>query len=157
MKDNTPGVRFEIYLPGTRDKIFSSQDISVSRSLQGNGEKILLIDDEPEQNDFMTKMLTNLGYSVVSARNGEEGLTFLHAQSVDLVLLDMLMGEGMNGRETYEKILQINPAQKAIVVSGYSENEEVVRIKHLGVSHFLEKPVTLPQMSLAIKQSLARQ
>jgi len=154
MKDNNPGVRFEIFLPGTRDKIFNSQDISVSRSLQGNGEKILLIDDEPEQNDFMTKMLTNLGYNVFSVHNGEEGLNLLQSQPIDVILLDMIMGEGMNGRETYEKILEINPAQKAIVVSGYSENEEVVRIKHLGVTHFLEKPVTLPQMSLAIKQSL---
>ena len=155
LKSNKPGVRFEIFLPGTKEKIYNSQDVSVVRSLQGNGEKILLIDDEQDQNDFISKMLSNLGYKIFAVNSGEEGVKFLNSHQVDLVLLDMLMGTGMNGRETFERILQINPAQKAIVVSGYSESEEVTRIKHLGVTQFLEKPVTLPQMGRAIKQSLA--
>ena len=47
---------------------------------------------------------------------------------VDLVILDMILENGMNGREIYEEILKINPRQKAIVVSGFSENEELGRL-----------------------------
>jgi DNA-binding NtrC family response regulator len=74
---------------------------------------------------------------------------------VDLVLLDMIMGDGLNGRETYERILKVRPGQKAIIISGYSKSEDVVMAKALGVSHFLEKPVSLPILSLAIRQALA--
>ena len=60
----------------------------------------------------------------------------------------------MNGRETYEQMLKINPQQKAIVISGFSENEELSRIQELGVSHFIRKPYTLDQLGIAVKQSL---
>ena len=156
MKDNRPGVRFEIYLPGTRDEVYSQQDVGTARSLQGSGESILLIDDEQEQNELIAKLLTNLGYKVFSVVSGDDGLSFLQSQKVDLVILDMIMGNGLNGRETYERILKRYPHQKAIVMSGYSKNEETEKIKHLGVDHFLEKPVTLPQMGRAIKQILSK-
>jgi two-component system cell cycle sensor histidine kinase/response regulator CckA len=156
MKDNKPGVRFVIYLPGTRDEVYSQQDVGTARSLQGNGESILLIDDEQEQNALISKLLTTLGYKVFSVESGEDGLIFLQSQKVDLVILDMIMGDGLNGRETYEQILKRYPGQKAIVISGYSKNEETEKIKKLGVGDFLEKPVTLPQMGSAIKQILSK-
>ena len=156
MRDNNPGVRFEIYLPGTRDKVYSQPDIATARSLQGGGESILLIDDEQEQNDMMTKLLTNLGYKVFSAVSGEAGLDFLQSQKVDLVVLDMIMGDGLNGRETYERILERYPDQKAIVISGYSRNDEAEKIRKLGIAQFLEKPVTLPQMGRAVKDALSK-
>ena len=156
MKDNKPGVRFVIYVPGTRDEVYSQQDVGTARSLQGNGESILLIDDEQEQNALISKLLTNLGYKVFFVKSGEDGLIFLQSQKVDLVILDMIMGDGLNGRETYEQILKRYPGQKAIVISGYSKNEETEKIKKLGVDDFLEKPVTLPQLGSAIKQILSK-
>jgi signal transduction histidine kinase/CheY-like chemotaxis protein len=157
VKDNKPGAIFEIYLPATKDSpAGSAQDIAQKRSLQGRGETILLIDDQPEQNETMEKLLNKLGYKTHSVTSGEEGITFLESQGVDLVLLDMMMGEGLSGRETYERILKVRPGQKAIIISGYSRNEDVLQAKALGVSHFLEKPVTLPKISQAIKQSLSR-
>jgi CheY-like chemotaxis protein len=156
MKDNKPGVRFVIYLPGTRDQVYSRQDVGTARSLQGNGESILLIDDEEEQNALISKLLSNLGYKVFSVQSGEDGLNFLQSQKVDLVILDMIMGDGLNGRETYEQILKHYPDQKAIVISGYAKNEETEKIKELGVGDFLEKPVTLPQVGSAIKQVLSK-
>jgi two-component system cell cycle sensor histidine kinase/response regulator CckA len=156
MKDNNPGVRFEIYLPGTRDNVYSQPDIASSRSLKGDGESILLIDDEQEQNEMMTKLLTNLGYKVFSVVSGEAGLAFLQTRKVDLVVLDMIMGNGFNGRETYQRILKRHPHQKAIVISGYSRNDEAEKIKKLGVAQFLEKPVTLPQVGRAVKDALSK-
>jgi CheY-like chemotaxis protein len=103
----------------------------------------------------MGKLIGSLGYKTYSATSGEEGIAFLRCQPVDLILLDMIMGDGLNGRETYERILQVKPGQKAIIISGYSRNEDVQQAKTLGISDFLEKPVTLSKLSRAIKLSLS--
>ena len=155
VKDNKPGAVFEIYLPAAPELPSSTQPEPAACSVQGSGEMLLLIDDRPEQNETMEKLLTSLGYKTYSATSGEEGIAFLQSQPVDLVLLDMIIGDGLNGRETYEKILQVRPGQKAIIISGYSRNEEVRKARALGVSHFLEKPVTMPKLSQVIKQALA--
>jgi PAS domain S-box-containing protein len=155
VKDNNPGAVFEIYLPASREATEAEPAINYC-SLQGNGETILLIDDQPEQNETMGRLLKNLGYTTFSATSGEEGIAFIKSKPVDLVLLDMIMGDGLNGSETYEQILQVQPSQKAIMISGYSRNEDVLKARNLGISHFLEKPVTLPTISHAIRQSLSR-
>jgi CheY-like chemotaxis protein len=155
IKDNNPGAIFEIYLPATQDSLCSLQDIQTASSLRGNGESILLIDDQLEQNEIISKALQNLGYITYSVTSGEEGLAFIQSQPVDLVLLDMMMGNGLNGRETFEQILKIHPQQKAIVVSGYAKSDEIMKARNLGVSDFIEKPVTISKISAAIKQSLA--
>jgi two-component system, cell cycle sensor histidine kinase and response regulator CckA len=154
VRDNNPGAIFEIYLPSTREETRPTKDVDINRPLRGNGEMILLIDDLSEQNETMEKLLASLGYKTYSVTSGEEGIAFLQSQAVDLVLIDMIMGDGLNGRETYERILQVRPGQKAIIISGYSRHEETEKAKALGISHFLEKPVTLSKLSLAIKQAL---
>jgi two-component system, cell cycle sensor histidine kinase and response regulator CckA len=108
-----------------------------------------------EQNEIISKALQNLGYITYSVTSGEEGLAFIRSRPVDLVLLDMMMGNGLNGRETFEQILKIHPHQKAIVVSGYAKSDEILKVKSLGVSDFIEKPVTISKISEAIKHSLA--
>lgn len=155
VKDNRPGAVFEIYLPAAPEYTAVSADASIGHQLQGNGEKILLIDDLPEQNETMEKMLVNMGYMPFSVGSGEEGIAFVQSQPVDLVLLDMIMGDGLNGRQTYERILEIYPGQKTIFLSGYSKNEDILKAKALGVSHFLEKPITRRKLGTAIKQVLS--
>lgn len=155
VKDNNPGAAFEIYLPATDEKKSSPEMPGNDLCPIGRGEKILLIDDQPEQNETMARLLKSLGYTTLSAGSGEEGLAVLKNQPVDLVLLDMMMGEGLNGRETYERILQIRPGQKAIIISGYAKSEDVSQARTLGISSFLEKPVTRAQIGRTIKKVLA--
>ena len=154
IKDNKPGAVFEIYLPATHEVISPPEDSRTIESLQGHGETILLIDDQQEQNELMENLLQKMGYTPYSVFSGEEGIAFLEKQPVDLVLLDMMMGEGLNGRETFERILKINPHQRAIVISGYARNDEIAKIKKLGVEYFIEKPVTMNKVGLAVKKSL---
>ncbi len=153
-RDNNPGALFNIYLPATHDSVCSLQDIQPVDSLRGQGEKILLIDDQPEQNEIIASALQEIGYLTHSVTSGEAGISYIKSHPVDLILLDMMMGDGLNGCETYENILQINPGQEAIVISGYANSEEILKIKNLGVSKFIEKPVTISKIALAIKQSL---
>lgn len=154
IKDNKPGAVFEIYLPASPEAISRQQDCGPLDFWQGNGETVLLIDDQQEQNELMEKVLRKMGYTPYSVTTGEAGIALLRTRPVDLVLLDMMMGDGLNGRETYEQILQINPHQKAIVISGYARNEEIARIKAMGIKDFIEKPVTIHKIGHTLRKCL---
>ena len=70
-------------------------------------------------------MLETLGYSHVDVSSGEKAIEELKIDRVDLVLLDMIMAPGISGRETYEKTVKIYPGQKAVIISGYSEQADM--------------------------------
>ena len=87
-------------------------------SYRGNGETILVVDDIKNQRDISCKMLAALGYAPISVASGEAAIAYLKTNTVDLLLLDMIMEPGINGRETYERVIDIHPGQKAIIISG---------------------------------------
>ncbi|MGB9596190.1 MAG: response regulator transcription factor, partial [Candidatus Poribacteria bacterium] len=72
---------------------------------------------------------------------------------VDLVILDMIMDPGIDGCETYQKIIEIRPT-KAIIVSGYSETDRVKKAQELGAGQFIQKPYTLRNIGLAVYAEL---
>jgi CheY-like chemotaxis protein len=122
--------------------------------IQGNGEHVLVVDDDPTVRSIALSMLEYLGYSSAAVASGEEAVRYLERQPAHLVMLDMQMGAGINGRETYEKILDIRPGQRAILVSGYAETGEINKALALGVSRFVEKPFTLEELSSAIQTAM---
>jgi len=69
-------------------------------------------------------------------------------------LLDMIMDPGINGRQTYEKIIEIHPGQKAVIASGYAETDEVKETQRLGAGQYIKKPITLENLGLAVKEEL---
>ena len=75
---------------------------------------------------------------------------------MDIILLDMILGPGTGGRETYERILKINPHQKAIIVSGYAETQEVKEVQRLGAGRYVKKPLTLQKIGEAVKEELKK-
>ncbi len=120
----------------------------------GNGESILIVDDEEILQKIGTHILTLLGYKAHALASGKEAVAYLKNHSVDLVLLDMLLKPDMNGLETYKQILQISPQQKAIVISGYSQNDDIKKTLALGAGAFLKKPYDMVQLSRAVFQEL---
>ncbi len=151
---SSKGTTFELYFPATQESFAADeQDINLE-DLKGHGEKILLVDDEPQQLDIATKMLTILGYHTDSVSSGEEALEYLQNKTVDLVLLDMIMDPGMNGCQTYERITEINPEQKSVIVSGFSKSEEVEKAQSMGAGQYIKKPYSIRRIGLAIKQAL---
>ncbi len=122
--------------------------------MKGNGEHILVVDDEQMQLELATAILNYLGYSGATAASGEKALEYMKDRSVDLLILDMQMSSGMNGRKIYESILKKNPKQKAIIVSGYSESLEVQRTLELGACLLIKKPYTLEELAFGIKTCL---
>jgi len=154
VKNGSRGAVFEIYLPATREEVCLS-DRWMQASLQrGRGERVLIVDDQLEQAEVLEQALGSLGYKTHTVTSGEAAVAFIRDNAVDLILLDMIIGEGMNGRQTYEQILDLCPTQKAIIVSGYAQKDEMERVRELGVSCFLQKPVTLDRVSSVVRHVL---
>lgn len=148
--NRNPGARFDVYLPASEEGVSPAPVIgALAKSVKG--ERILVVDDRVEQNEIFEAALTKLGYTTHSVTSGEAAIAFLRQNSVDLLLIDMLMGKGLNGRETLEIVLKEKPDQKVIVVSGYARKEEFEKTRALGVEVFLEKPVTLAEMNRAVR------
>ncbi len=156
VKSSESGTTFELYFPITRMEI-SSKDLSTpTKNLEGKGETILIVDDEDNQREISSKMLDVLGYKPKAVSSGEEAVEYLKDNSVDLVLLDMIMDPGINGLETYERIKKIRPHQKAIVVSGFAETSKVKKVQMLGAGKYLKKPLTLEKLARAVREELER-
>ena len=150
------GTTFTLYFPVTRKKLSEDKSHLPIESYRGNGESILIVDDVEEQRKIASGMLEALGYSVVSVSSGEEAVAYLKTNKTDLLLLDMIMDPGMDGLETYKKILKIHPGQKAIIASGFSETDRVKEVQSLGAGAYIRKPLLLEKIGLAVKEELGK-
>ena len=150
------GTDFTVYFPVVRQELALDKPISSIADIMGNGESILVVDDVEDQREIASEMLKKLGYSVVSASNGEEAVDYIKNNSANLVVLDMIMEPGMDGLDTYKKILEINPDQKAIITSGYSETDRVKEAQKLGATSYVKKPYLLKKIGQVVKTELDR-
>jgi PAS domain S-box-containing protein len=148
------GTAFTLYLPITRQEHGKDELLQSFEDYRGNGASVLLVDDVKEQRQIASDMLKQLGYSVISVSNGEEAVAYMKGESADLLILDMIMDPGIDGLETYRKILKLHPGQKAILVSGFSETKLVREAQRLGAGAYVRKPYTLDQLGLAVKTEL---
>lgn len=150
------GSTFSLYFPLTRQELNQDKRSLSLDSYQGKGEKILVVDDVLEQREIASMILTKLGYQVAAVSSGEEAVEYMKDHKVDLLILDMIMDPGMDGLDTYKKIIKINPDQKAIITSGFSENERVRKAESLGACRYIKKPYTIENLGITIKESLSR-
>ena len=153
--DEGKGSAFDLYLPATRRNV---QDVERTLRLEDcrGTETLLVVDDVAEQREIATMMLQKLGYKLHSVESGEAALGFLRKRKVDLLLLDMIMEPGMDGCETYRRILEEHPGQKAIIASGFSESERVKEAQRLGAGPFIKKPYTLETLARTVRSELDR-
>lgn len=147
------GTVFELYFPVTREKEASEKKVFLEDYV-GHGEKILVVDDDERQREIACGLLSELGYTAEAVSSGEEALEYLKGQPVDLIVLDMVMPKGINGRETYEEIIKLHPGQRAIIASGFSETEDVKAAQKLGAGKYIKKPYTLEKIGVAVKEEL---
>lgn len=149
------GTTFELFFPVTREPFeIENKDIELVQ-YQGNNETILIVDDDKTQHVIAGEILSRIGYNVESAGSGEDAIEYLRNNTVDLVLLDMIMEPGIDGLETYRRIIEINPEQKTIIASGFSETKRLKEAQRMGAGQYVKKPYTLERIGLAIKQELS--
>ena len=147
------GSRFDLYFPAIEEKIDSSE-VSVPLSEIKGKEKILVVDDVEEQRLIASLILKKLGYSVKTLSNGEEAVEYMKKNSIDLLILDMIMDPGIDGLETYKRIQKYHPHQKAIIVSGFTETERVKEAQKIGVNGYIQKPYSLEKIGLVVRAEL---
>ena len=149
VESSKKGTLFELYFPVTREEVAAEGEEVPLEDYLGHGERILVVDDEDRQREIACGMLTKLGYIAEAVSSGEEAIEYVKEQPVDLIVLDMDMPKGINGRKTYEEIIKIRPGQKAIIASGYAKTKEVDKAQELGAGKYIKKPYTLAKVGVA--------
>lgn len=148
------GASFTVRFP-----IVESQELQSTSNItdyRGDGD-ILIIDDMKPQRELAVRMLGALGYRVTTASHGDEGVERFQEknQNFDLVLIDMMMGEGPDGLETYRRIQELHPGLPCLLASGFSETERVNTGIEEGVKGFIRKPYTQAVLGSAVSKALS--
>ncbi|MGC4068011.1 MAG: response regulator [Polyangiaceae bacterium] len=147
------GTTFIAYLPVSDQPLNSEHP----QELEGGDEHVIVIDDDPMQRQVGKTLLERLGYRVSLAVSGEQAISMLESGiRPDLALLDMLLGSGIDGAQTYRRLIELQPNLKAIVLSGYAETEQVREALRLGAGRFVRKPLELSVLARAVRTELAR-
>jgi len=149
------GTTFKIYLPAMEQSGHRQKTGEVEDPFKGGDETILLVDDEEYIRDLGVELLTDAGYKVLTATNGEEGLELYRQkrENIDLVILDLVI-PGMGGKKCYEEILKINPKSKILIVSGYSANGPGKEAIKAGAKGFVGKPFDVSHLLETIREIL---
>jgi len=150
------GTTFTLYFPATRKEIAKEKARRSIEDYMGKKESILAVDDVKEQRELALTLLTKLGYAVDTVSSGVEAVEYLKEHRVDLIVLDMIMDPGIDGLDTYKKIIEVHPRQKAIIASGFSETDRVKEAQRLGAGQYIKKPYTLEKIGLAVKEELGK-
>ncbi len=146
------GTTFSIYLPVSKEE--EKNRIKKNTKISGDAS-ILIIDDEINVRNVGKILLEALGYRVITAENGNEGIELYKKKKdkIDLVLLDYVMPD-MNGKQTFSAIKAINPNVKVIVVSGYSKSGGIEQLLKNGAIGFIQKPFKSRSVSQVINTVL---
>lgn len=152
------GTHFKLFFPVSGQTPSDSiQDIPDCRGT----ETVLVVDDDEEQRRFTDRVLRSLGYRVLMAHNGRTSLDVFkkehsEGRTVALILIDMIMADDFDGLTTYRKILEIQPGQKAIVLSGFTITDRIKEAMSEGVGQFIQKPFTIEELGKAVRRELDR-
>jgi PAS domain S-box-containing protein len=148
------GTTVTIYLPSTKEPRMQVSEPENIEEMRGAGQRILVVDDVQEQQEIATAILSRIGYEVGSVSSGEAAIDYLLDHQIDLLVLDMIMDPGIDGLETYRRIIRNNPDQRAVITSGFSESERVNEASKLGARAYVKKPYRLETLAKAVRDAL---
>ncbi|MEW5722410.1 MAG: PAS domain S-box protein, partial [Thermodesulfobacteriota bacterium] len=150
------GTVFDLYFPvlGDRRAEIAAGPES-AEAVQGHGETVLVVDDEPAVREIAREVLADNGYRVLEAGSGEEALEIYGDRrgSIDLVVLDLGM-PGMGGSACLKELLVLDPEAKVLIASGYSNDSPVRRSLEDGARGFIGKPYRLVDILKKVRQVL---
>ena len=150
------GTAFNIYFP-LFEGIVETQKTFESKSGDYRGRLVLLMDDDETVLTPVSEMLSDLGYKVKTARNGEEALAHYNesieaGKQFDVVIVDLVVQGGLGGKETLERLLKIDPDACVIVSSGYSNDPVMANYEKYGFKGVLAKPYQIEEMNEILKR-----
>ena len=150
------GTEFRIVLPSvTDDSREVAGDAESTGPVRGRGERVLIIDDEYAVRNVLGLSLTHLGYEVITASSGLEGLEIYAEErgAFDLVILDILM-PGLSGEDVFVRLQKMSPDVRVLLVSGFSSGDVVARILSSGGRDFIQKPFLIDVLSRKVRGCL---
>jgi CheY-like chemotaxis protein len=149
------GARFEVLLP-CRWAEESLVETQVEEAARGQGELILLVDDEKVLRDLGKDILESQGYRVTTVASGEEALDYLRdARDVALVILDVVM-PGLGGNETYRRLRGLGRSIPVLFSSGLTAEQSVRDLLEEGSAGFIPKPYGIGDLTRAVSSALRR-
>jgi two-component system, cell cycle sensor histidine kinase and response regulator CckA len=156
---STPGKgsTFSIFFPArSKPSETAVESAAPATQVRGGKETILLVEDEPVLRDLAQVILTECGYNVLDAKSGREalGVWEQHQSSIDLVLTDMVMPEGISGMDLAHRFLAAKPNLKLVFASGYSMEDLDTDFVSSGRAAFLQKPYTHVTLAKAVRDCL---
>lgn len=153
--DPGTGSRFHIYLPAADGAGIASELETNPNLPRGQGETVLVVDDEPSIRQITRQTLEAFGYSVLVAADGADAVsTFVeYREHIAVVLTDMMMPI-MDGPSLIKILRRLDPTVRIIGASGIASNAQIARSLQAGVSHFLAKPYTAETLLLTIRTIL---
>ena len=123
--------------------------------MSGERMTILIVDDEKNIREGLSKALALAGYDTLMAATGSEAVRVLEGEAVDLVISDLRM-PGLSGEQLLRRVVAAYPAIPVIILTGHGTIESAVTAMHAGAYDFLTKPVNLDRLELLVKRALSR-
>jgi PAS domain S-box-containing protein len=153
------GSTFMIYLPAIEGKTRIEAAVGPAKQSLFRTASVLVMDDEEIIRNLTTEILGTLGHTVEVAKHGQEAIdkyesAMAAGKPFDIVILDLTVRGGMGGLETIQKLLEINPAVKAIVSSGYSDDVTTATYEKQGFKAFLNKPYDVDTLREVLNRML---
>lgn len=150
------GTTVNLYLPRTLEGEAAARPIDETKTERGNGETILVVEDEDGVRASVASQLVELGYRVVTVENGEKALKVLAGgKRFDLLFTDLVMPGGLNGRGLADEARMLDPALRVLYTSGYSESVITHQDRLDEGVDLLSKPYRRTQLAHAIRSALS--
>ncbi len=155
------GATFTFYLPATAEEM-ARQPEAAPELIDGQGRRILIMDDDDAVRQTLRLMLVKLGFEVLVASDGEEALaqyreSLTNGRPFAAVILDLTIRGGLGGKETMTQLLALNPEVKAIVSSGYADVPVMSKFQRYGFHGVLTKPFKITDLSRTLREVLEGQ
>jgi signal transduction histidine kinase/CheY-like chemotaxis protein len=148
------GTTFQVYIPHTSEAQAEAAAKAPAAS-SGGSETILLVEDEPQVAELVTRALRKSGYTVLRASRGGEALEMVRTSDtrIDLLLTDIVM-PGMNGRELADRVRQMRPEMPVLYMSGYSDDAILRHGVEAATMQFIGKPFSIKALTSKIREVL---
>src|SRR5712671_786662 len=151
------GTTFRLFLPRMTEDVSTVEQSSAMPLVHGRGETVLVVEDNAALRRVVMRQLGELGYRVLDAENAAEGLQVMEKESIDLLLTDVVMPGGTDGRELARRARQRWPGLKVVFTSGFSEARLNGNASPLSLcTPLLNKPYRKEELASAAREALDR-
>lgn len=145
------GSTFKLLFPSVRGELETTTASAAPQAWKGSGT-ILVVDDEAAVRRTVSRMLEMMGFTILQAADGEEGIALFKDKGADvsLVMLDLTMPR-MDGEQTFAELRRIDPNVRVVLMSGFNQQEAVAKFAGKGLASFVQKPFSLDSLRQCVQ------